>query len=94
MLPLVGNNLKFVVGSDTVLVSMLAGVNCASLRQRLSNASSIVRILPNLPVAQVQGVVPLYSEDVDGLSEVTSFTVAAVVPARLTFVTAFHPFRP
>lgn len=92
MLPLVGNNLKFVVGSDTVLVSMLAGVNCASLRQRLSNASPIVRILPNLPVAQVQGVVPLYSEDVD--SEVTSFTVAAVVPARLTFVTAFHPLRP
>jgi pyrroline-5-carboxylate reductase len=59
------------VGTSTVLVSMLAGVSCASLRQRFPEAGAIARILPNLPVAQVQGVIPLYSEDVDGLDQVS-----------------------
>src|SRR4029450_11904794 len=37
------------VGPDTVVVSMLAGVNAASLRERFPNAKGIVRIMPNLP---------------------------------------------
>ena len=53
------------IGAETVLVSMLAGVSAASLRQRFPDAKSIVRIMPNLPVAQVQGVVAIYSEDGD-----------------------------
>jgi pyrroline-5-carboxylate reductase len=51
------------VGPGTVLVSMLAGVGAASLRTRFANAGTIVRIMPNLPVAQVQGVVAIYSAD-------------------------------
>jgi pyrroline-5-carboxylate reductase len=53
------------VDTDTVLVSMLAGVSAASLRERFPQAQAIVRIMPNLPVAQVQGVVAIYSQDGD-----------------------------
>jgi pyrroline-5-carboxylate reductase len=51
------------VGSETTLVSMLAGASAASLRERFPDAGAIVRIMPNLPVAQVQGVIAIYSED-------------------------------
>jgi pyrroline-5-carboxylate reductase len=53
------------VGSETIVLSMLAGVAAASLRDRFPNARAIVRIMPNLPVAQRAGVTPLYSEDYD-----------------------------
>ena len=51
---------------------MLAGVSAASLRDRFPRARAIVRVMPNLPVAQVQGVVAIYSEDggIDQLAEV------------------------
>lgn len=60
------------IGQDTSLVSMLAGVSAASLRDRFPDARAIVRVMPNLPVAQVQGVVAIYSEDggIDDLAEV------------------------
>ncbi|MFL6750964.1 MAG: pyrroline-5-carboxylate reductase family protein [Sphingomicrobium sp.] len=60
------------VGAETVIVSMLAGVTAASLRRRFPAARAIVRIMPNLPVAQVQGVVAIYSADgdIDELTEV------------------------
>jgi pyrroline-5-carboxylate reductase len=44
---------------------MLAGVTAASLRTRFPDTKAIVRIMPNLPVAQVQGVVAIYSADGD-----------------------------
>jgi len=50
---------------ETVVVSMLAGVTAASLRIRFPTAKAIVRIMPNLPVAQVQGVTAIYSADGD-----------------------------
>ena len=53
------------VGPDTVVVSMLAGVSVASLRDRFPEARAIVRIMPNLPVAQVQGVTAIFSADGD-----------------------------
>jgi len=53
------------VGADTILVSMLAGVTVASLREQFPNAKAIVRIMPNLPVAQAQGVTAIYSRDGD-----------------------------
>jgi pyrroline-5-carboxylate reductase len=51
------------VGSETILVSMLAGVKAATLRDRFPNARAVVRVMPNLPVAQRTGVVALYTED-------------------------------
>jgi pyrroline-5-carboxylate reductase len=53
------------IGPDTMIVSMLAGVTAAALRQRFPKAKAVVRIMPNLPVAQVQGMVAIYSEDGD-----------------------------
>ena len=53
------------VGPDTIIVSMLAGVSAASLRERFPEARAIIRIMPNLPVAQVQGVTAIFSPDFD-----------------------------
>jgi pyrroline-5-carboxylate reductase len=51
------------IGPETHLVSMLAGVSAASLRDRFPQAKAIIRVMPNLPVAQVQGVTAIYSAD-------------------------------
>ncbi len=53
------------VGTETILVSLLAGVDAATLRRRFPNARAIVRAMPNLPVAERQGVTALYCEDAD-----------------------------
>lgn len=53
------------LSAKTVLVSLLAGVEAASLRQRFPGAGAIVRAMPNLPVAVRRGVIGLYSGDVD-----------------------------
>jgi pyrroline-5-carboxylate reductase len=53
------------IGPGTILVSMLAGLPAASLREQFQSAKAIVRIMPNLPVAQVQGVTAIYSDDGD-----------------------------
>lgn len=53
------------LGSDTILVSLLAGVEASALRTRFPQVRSIVRAMPNLPVAQRRGVTALYSEDAD-----------------------------
>jgi pyrroline-5-carboxylate reductase len=53
------------ITSKTVVVSILAGVEAATLRERFRNARAIVRAMPNLPVAVRRGVVALYSEDAD-----------------------------
>ena len=53
--------------SPRLLVSMLAGVELAALRKHFV-ADSIVRAMPNLPVALGKGVVALHGEDRDGLA--------------------------
>ena len=52
------------VTSKTILVSILAGVEAESLRQRFRKGT-IVRAIPNLPVSVRRGVVALYGQDVD-----------------------------
>lgn len=54
----------WITGRATI-VSILAGVEVASLRVRFPAAGAIVRAMPNLPVAVRRGVTALYSEDVD-----------------------------
>lgn len=46
----------------TILVSILAGVEAASLRGRFAAPETIVKAMPNLPVALGKGVVGLYAE--------------------------------
>jgi pyrroline-5-carboxylate reductase len=55
--------LKPWITSKTTIISLLAGVESASLRGRFLRAGAIVRAMPNLPVAIRRGVVGLYSED-------------------------------
>lgn len=57
--------LRQFLNSRTIVVSLLAGVEAASLRQRFSGVGAIVRAIPNLPVAVRRGVTGLYSPDVD-----------------------------
>lgn len=70
------------VRAETVLVSMLAGITAATLRQRFPSAKAIVRIMPNLPVAQVQGVTAVYSEDGDEPAEVRQLMSSLGMIAR------------
>jgi pyrroline-5-carboxylate reductase len=48
-----------------VIISILAGVELASLAARFPSAKAIVRAMPNLPVALRRGVVALVSDDAD-----------------------------
>lgn len=50
---------------ETVLVSMLAGVEAATLRALFPAVRSVVRIMPNLPVGERRGVVALFSSDAE-----------------------------
>ena len=51
--------------AKTTVVSILAGVEVASLRQRFPGVRAIVRAIPNLPVAIRRGVTGLFSDDAD-----------------------------
>jgi len=51
--------------SKTIVVSLLAGAEAASLRRRLPKAGAIVRAMPNLPVAVRRGVIALFSDEAD-----------------------------
>ena len=53
------------LSSRTVIVSMLAGVQCDTLRERFPGAGAIIRAMPNLPVAVRRGVTGLFSSDLD-----------------------------
>jgi pyrroline-5-carboxylate reductase len=49
--------------SKATVMSLLAGVECAMLRDLFRSAGTIVRVMPNLPVAVRRGVVALYSDE-------------------------------
>ena len=57
--------LRRYLSARTVVVSLLAGVEAASLRERFPGVGAIVRAAPNLPVAVRRGVTGLYSPDAD-----------------------------
>ena len=59
----VAPDLRRCLSASTIIVSVLAGVESESLRQRFPGAGAIVRAMPNLPVAVRRGVTGLYSAD-------------------------------
>ena len=65
MLDVVAPSLAGVLGPDTLLLSILAGVEIASLRQRFPAPRAILRAMPNTPVALGQGVVALAGDGLD-----------------------------
>jgi pyrroline-5-carboxylate reductase len=54
------------LGGSRIVVSMLAGMPVEVVRAKLGEASDVVRIMPNLPVALGLGVVALYADNVTG----------------------------
>lgn len=63
----VAPGLSPLLASDTVLVSILAGAEIASLRARFAGPAAIVRAMPNLPVSLGHGATGLFAT---GASEV------------------------
>jgi pyrroline-5-carboxylate reductase len=57
--------LRQYLSAGTVIVSLLAGVETASLRERFPGVRAVVRATTNLPVAVRRGVTGLYSGDAD-----------------------------
>jgi pyrroline-5-carboxylate reductase len=57
--------LRQYLSANTIVVSVLAGVEAASLRERFPGVAAVVRAMPNLPVAIRRGVIALYSDDAD-----------------------------
>ena len=53
------------VGPQTQLLSILAGTRHATLAAHFGRAASVVRVMPNLPVAIGQGAIALYAPNVD-----------------------------
>lgn len=53
------------VTRETIVVSILAGVELATLAARLPGGAAIVRAMPNLPVALGKGAVGLIADDRD-----------------------------
>lgn len=60
------------IGPETLLVSILAGAELASLRQRFVRAGAVVRAMPNTPVAIGRGVVALHGDPGARCSELES----------------------
>ncbi|MCL6729387.1 pyrroline-5-carboxylate reductase family protein [Sphingomonas hankyongi] len=61
----VADQLQPALTEKAVIVSLLAGVEADSLRHRFPNVASIVRAMPNIPVAIRRGVIGLFSKDAD-----------------------------
>ena len=49
------------VGPNTLIISILAGVECATLAHRLPGARQYVRVMPNMPAAIGEGISAVYA---------------------------------
>jgi len=77
MIDLVAPALAPVLASETLLVSILAGVEIDALRRRFSAPRAILRAMPNTPVALGQGVVCLAGEGLDAEMRATADALMA-----------------
>jgi pyrroline-5-carboxylate reductase len=59
------------LGAETILVSILAGVELSTLRARFPGPGNIVRAMPNTPVRLGKGVVDLHGGGIDEAARVT-----------------------
>ena len=67
LLDTVAPALAAAVGEATVVVSILAGVEIASIRRRLTRPRAVIRAMPNTPAAIGKGVVALFSDRFDAI---------------------------
>jgi pyrroline-5-carboxylate reductase len=62
MLTEIAPRLRRLLGPETIVLSILAGVEIATLRKHFPDVHAIVRAMPNLPVAIRRGVTGLYTD--------------------------------
>ena len=67
-----------VLAPETILVSILAGVEVAALRRRFPAPRTVIRAMPNTPVALRKGVVGLYGEGEAGSRRTIERLMAAL----------------
>ena len=60
-----------ILAPETILISILAGVEQSTLRARFPQPRTIVRAMPNTPVRLGKGVVDLYSDSGDAVARAT-----------------------
>lgn len=67
-----------ILDPGTLLVSILAGTELATLRSRFPAPRTIVRAMPNLPVSLGKGVIALYGDaaELDSKAEITGLMAA------------------
>ncbi len=70
------------VGEGTLLLSILAGVDCATLRAAFPQAAAIVRVMPNLAAAIGKSPIALYGDAQGPLRERTEALLAPLGPAE------------
>jgi pyrroline-5-carboxylate reductase len=70
--------LAALVASETLVLSILAGVEIASLRQRLPTPKAVARAMPNMPASIGKGITALYA---DGASAAQRATAEALMAA-------------
>lgn len=58
-----------IVEPETLLISILAGVEIASLRARLPAPKGVLRVMPNMAVSIGKGVMALHGDGLDPLAE-------------------------
>lgn len=51
------------IGPNTIVVSILAGVECSTLRQRLPGARGYARVMPNMPAAIGAGISAVFASE-------------------------------
>jgi len=66
MLQELASSLRPYFGPETVVVSILAGVEVSTLRSHFPEARGIIRAMPNLPVAVRRGITGLYGDAGEG----------------------------
>ncbi|MBV9842429.1 MAG: pyrroline-5-carboxylate reductase [Sphingomonadaceae bacterium] len=68
-----------ILGTETVLLSILAGVETSALRSRFAAPRAIVRVMPNTPAAIGKGVLALYAAEADATArDATARLMAAL----------------
>jgi pyrroline-5-carboxylate reductase len=63
LLETVADDVARLVGPDTKLLSILAGVEIVALRERFPLAAQIIRVMPNLPASLGKGVIGLHAAE-------------------------------
>ena len=63
MLADIGPTLRPHIGAETIVISILAGVELATLNAGFPEAGQIVRVMPNTPVARCKGALGLIADN-------------------------------